>query len=414
MAEFLEGKTDHATFAPLSHAQTLQISRHLQDQITQLNGQLQEVTRGLRHATDGVQHVRDSLGETNLNVQALQDGARDTNASVDATRKELGRTNSVVQKLQAGLETSNEGINSLREGQKMANASLQRLGQDLARTTTLANSLQDALQKRVIIDIGELRDELSKTNLHVNNLRTDQDETKAALAEEKENIRANNLATQGVRDDLNKTNTVVHILETRLADTSGSLKATRQSFEDLNNVVLKMHEEAERTKVQVSHALSGMSDVAGHTKDVHDHLNQAVLGLSTAETKLDNAVKALDTTRQGLQQTQAEVKSQGDAQDVAKKQLAVLTERLQDVAVTALQVKAGLNETNSLVLPNLDLSRGCGSGSSQPGSPLSRIQGRAEQQGGSARSKNNVGSPLPPLVQATAMNSTAQNRLAWI
>merc|ERR1712137_1341586 len=86
-----------------------------------------------------------------------------------------------------------------------------------------------------------------------------------------------------------------------------------------------------------------------------DVLDRALSGLHAAQARMDEAGGGLDATRRSLEATQAKVQSLMEGQDMAQRALRNVKAELMDVSTTANQVKNGLKETSSLVLPNLHM-----------------------------------------------------------
>merc|ERR1712137_69541 len=242
-----------------------------------------------------------------------------------------------------------------REGQKINDTKVRNIEQDLALTTRLATDLQDKLEKRVFPDIESLTDDLSKTNHDLKALAEEEQTTQENQLEEKKNLRTTNGNVQACRDDLTKTSTVVRLVETRLADNTTGLKMARDSMEALDEKVQRIYEDLERTKKEASDAQGGVKANASTIKKNGDVLDRALSGLHAAQARMDEAGGGLDATRRSLEATQAKVQSLLEGQDMAQRALRNVKAELMDVSTTANQVKNGLKETNSLVLPNLHM-----------------------------------------------------------
>lgn len=358
MADILEGTSGHTSHAPLSHSQTVSMCKHLMNEIRSLQQKHEDLEKDFYHANDGQSGLRAMLDETNSDVRSLKEGLDAANSAVDALRKDGGRSTSNILKLLAGHEQTNESLAAVREAQKVNNTKLQKIEQDLTNTTGLATNLQDAIEKRVLIDISALQDELSKTNHFVNKLHEEEQSTKTNLQDERKNLRATNKDLQTLRDDLTNTNTVVHIVETRLADNTNGLKAARATLDELGSFVQKVDQDMEKAKKEVSHVQSGVKTNTANIKKNTDALDRAVTGLQGIQSRLDEAGGGLDSTRRGLETIQGRVQSLLENQEMAHRTIRNMKAELAEVASTANQVKNGLRETNSLVLPNLSMDMG--------------------------------------------------------
>mmetsp|Transcript_10868 Transcript_10868/g.33976 ORF Transcript_10868/g.33976 Transcript_10868/m.33976 type:complete len:405 (-) Transcript_10868:102-1316(-) len=403
MADLLEGNTEHTHYAPLSHSQTIAISRHLQDQIRGLEAKIADLQKGLQDAHGAVSDLKDNASGANSAVHALQDGLKNTNSIVDAQRKELARTNGNVQKLQQGLEQANGNIAALKDGQTVTNTNLQKVISDLGMTHALATKLQETIERKVDAEIQQLRDDMSRTNLDLKHLRADEEAVKGALYEERERIRETNQKVKGVTDKLAETDTRVGILEQRVADNTGAIKATKQNLEDLNLAALKLHEDHENTKGVVNDLKSSVKKAHSHVKQVHENLDRVATNHAQTARRLDDNNTDTDGARQNLEDLRSKVQALKDGQDRTSAMLQHLRRELTEVGATTEKVKAGLKEQSSLLLPNLSLD--------------SQEARAATQRHGSLLQTTPLGvSPRKPSSRGSTgrnLGSTGPNVMAW-
>mmetsp|Transcript_69260 Transcript_69260/g.202789 ORF Transcript_69260/g.202789 Transcript_69260/m.202789 type:complete len:407 (-) Transcript_69260:26-1246(-) len=355
MAELLDGNTDHINYAPLSHAQTVAMCRHLQEQIRILEAKIGDLNKGLQNAHEAVSDLKDTSGSSNSAIHNLQEGLKNTTSLVDSNRKELARTNGNVQKLQQGLEQTNNGLAALRDAQTVSNNRLEKVANDLAQTTGLAGKLQENIELKLSKDIQTLRDDLAKTNLDLRHLKADEEAVKEGLHEEREKVRDNINKIKNVVDDLGHTNTKVGILEQRLGDTTANAKATRQNLEDLNVATLKLHEDHENTKNNVNDLRSSVKKAHSHVKQVHETADRLGNALAGTNRKLEDNNGDTSAAQQHLEDLRSKVQALKDAQDRANTVIQLLRRDLAEVGATTEKVKAGLKEQSSLLLPNLSL-----------------------------------------------------------
>mmetsp|Transcript_103712 Transcript_103712/g.293150 ORF Transcript_103712/g.293150 Transcript_103712/m.293150 type:complete len:412 (+) Transcript_103712:82-1317(+) len=355
MADILEGGTEHAHYAPLSHAQTLAISRHLQEQIRAVEMQVADLSKGLADAMDAVGTLRGQASGAGSAMHALQDGLRQTNGQLDAQRKELARTNGSVQKLQQGMDQANSNIAGLRDAQSVANNNTQKLANDLGVTSALAGRLQEAIEKRIDGEIRALNDELAKTNLDLKHLRADGEAVKDVVHEEREKSRDLSAKVKSTIDKLGATDTRANILDQRLADNTANIKATRQNLEDLNVATLKLHEDHENTKGNLNDVRSSVKKCHSHTKQVHESLERLGAAHAAMARRLEDNDGHTDDSRKHVEDLRSKVQALREGQERAGAVLGTLRRELSEVSSTAEKVKAGLKEQSSLLLPNLSL-----------------------------------------------------------
>eukprot|EP00927_Polykrikos_kofoidii_P050311 TRINITY_DN4421_c0_g1_i1.p1 TRINITY_DN4421_c0_g1~~TRINITY_DN4421_c0_g1_i1.p1 ORF type:complete len:434 (-),score=83.97 TRINITY_DN4421_c0_g1_i1:199-1428(-) len=355
MADVLEGNSGQVMYAPLSQQQTVAMGRHLQEQMRILQQRLDQLGNDLQDTNGAVSGLKANKDQLGNNVQQLQDGLANTKTLVDSTRKELGRTNAHVQKLHSGVESANDNIASLRDAQKVTNTQMEKLKQDLLQTNNMAKDCQEAIEKRLDLECAQLRDELSKTNLNLKHLRADHEIVKTGFHEEREALRDANNRSKGIANDLAATNTVVGIIEQRLADTVSGLRTTRQNLEDLNTVTVKLHEDHENTKATAAEVLGGLKKVGSHVKQVHEGLDRTANGLVVTQSKLEETTNIVDVIRNDLSDTKGKANALREGHEMSKNQLLMLRGELAEVGATTAAVKAGLKETSSILLPNINM-----------------------------------------------------------
>eukprot|EP00927_Polykrikos_kofoidii_P050312 TRINITY_DN4421_c0_g2_i1.p1 TRINITY_DN4421_c0_g2~~TRINITY_DN4421_c0_g2_i1.p1 ORF type:complete len:437 (-),score=62.79 TRINITY_DN4421_c0_g2_i1:360-1583(-) len=355
MADMLEGNSGQVMYAPLSQNQTITLTRHLQDQIRALLQRLDQLDDDFQNTKGEVSGLKTSNDGLGSQVQQLQDGLSNTKAVVDSTRKELGRTNAHVQKLHSGLGSANDNIASLRDSHKVMSTQMDKLKEDLVQTNHVAKNCREAIEKRLDLECAQLRDELGKTNLNLKHLRADHETVKTGFHEEREALRDANNQSKGIANDLAATNTVVGILEQRLAETMNGLKTTRQNLEDLNTVTIKLHEDHENTKATTGEVLGGLKKVGAHVKQVHEGLDRTASGLVLTQGKLEETLNDSDAMQRDLTDTKGKLNALKEGHEMSKNHLLSLRGEVAEFGAITMAVKAGLKETSSILLPNINM-----------------------------------------------------------
>jgi len=355
MADLLDGATEHANYAPLSHGQTMAVGRYLHDLIRQLQGQVADLRKAMGESNEAVGELKKSSGGANQALQNLQENLQNNNTITETLRNELGRTNSNVGKLQAGLSGTNDKVAGLLDAQKITDTTLRKLEGDLADQADKAHNLREAMEKRLERDIKTLRDDLSRTDLDVQQLQAEAGVQKNGLNDQKEGLRQANIRIKDGVDRQNDFETLMKIIEKRVADNTGGLKTTRMNLEDLNTATLKLHEDHENTKGRVGDLGDSTKKTHAHVRQVHGKLEGVAQHLNNAQVKLDMQGNNGEDLKQKLDHALATIASAHQGQDRANQSLRDLSERLAQVGATADAVRAGLKESNSLLLPNIHL-----------------------------------------------------------
>jgi len=383
MAELLEGTTGHTNYAPLSHGQTMSVGRHLQDQIRQLQQVLADLGKGLAETNEAVGDLRKQVGGNHNNLAMISEDLNNTKTSLDSHRNELGRTGAAVAKLQQGLESSDDKVAALIDGQKVHDTLLVKIQKEQDHQAQRQHEFKERIEKKVEADIRGLHDNLAKSELAQAQTRTDVDNLKNQVLEEKEQLRQTNLRAKDAGDKFNDMSTFISILEKRVADSASNLKTTRENLEDLNTATLKLHEDHDNTKARLSEAGEGVKRTHNHMKQVHGKLEATAQALNTANQKIADQADHGEYLKQALDHANSRIADVTEGNNRANGTISDLKRQLDATDATARAVRAGLKESNSLLLPNLHLdSHEARSASQRHGSLLAT--GNINSSGGGA------------------------------
>jgi len=149
--------------------------------------------------------------------------------------------------------------------------------------------------------------------------------------------------------------TMMKIIEKRVSDNSSGLKSTRMNLEDLNTATLKLHEDHENTKGHVGDVRDSNKKCHAHVKQVHGKLEDVAQQLGNTQVKLQMQSDHGENLKQTVDRAMQNIASSQQDNARANFTLGELSDRLAQVGSTADAVKAGLKESNSLLLPNIHL-----------------------------------------------------------
>mmetsp|Transcript_126286 Transcript_126286/g.252306 ORF Transcript_126286/g.252306 Transcript_126286/m.252306 type:complete len:405 (+) Transcript_126286:68-1282(+) len=355
MAELIEGTSGHTNHAPLSHGQTMSMGRHLQDQIRQLQQVLSDLGKGLSETNEAVGDLRKQVGGNHNNLTQLNEEVKQANTTLDSQRNELGRTGAAVAKLQQGLEGTDGKVAALMDGQKVNDTLLGKIQKEQGDQAQRQHEFKERMEKKVEADIRGLRDDFAKSELAQAQIRADADALKNQVLEEKEQLRQTNLRAKEAQDNFNDMDTLVKILEKRVSDSSNNLKTTRENLEDLNTATLKLHEDHDNTKARLTEQGENAKRTNNHVKQVHSKLEATAQAVNNAHQKIAEQADHGENLKQALDHANGRIQSVTEGNDRANGTISELKRQLADTEMTAKAVKAGLKESNSLLLPNLHL-----------------------------------------------------------
>jgi len=355
MAELLDGTTAHTQYAPLSHGQTMSVGRHLQDQIRQLQQVLADLGKGLCETNEAVGDLRKQVGGNHNNLSTLNEEMKNATTVIESQRNDLGRTGAAVAKLQQGFDGTNGKVAALMDGQKVNDTVLSKMQKELGEQAQRQHEFKERMEKKVEADIRGLRDDFAKSELEQAQMRGDADNLKNVVLEEKEQLRLTNLRAKEAQDEFNNMDTQFKILEKRVSDSASNLKTTRENLEDLNNATLKLHEDHDNTKARVTEQGENAKRTNNHVKQVHSKLEATAQAVNNAHQKIADQADHGENLKQALDHANSRIQSVTEGNSQANSNITDLKRQLADTEATAKAVKAGLKESNSLLLPNLHL-----------------------------------------------------------
>jgi len=396
MAEILDGTGGLSENAPLTHGQTLQVAKHLQEQIRVLQQRVDDVGRDLGDTKHWVTELQKSTGSSDSALSKLQDSMAGADTTLNSHSHELGRAMTGVGQLRSDFNSADGKITHLLDVEKLSETRLTKIENDLADHANWQRAMSDRLDKRIEGDVSTLRDDVGKANLTLRQLQTSEEMLKSGLLEQKEQLRVTNLQMDSTNHRFDEMQTQTKIMEKRLADATTNLKCTQVNLEDLNTATLRLYEDHESTKVRVNEDRESLKKAHSHVKQVHSRVHAVGLDLQTTRDKLDMQAELGNTLRQNLQLALSRLQILTEGNDRANSTISDLKSQIDEVGATADAVREGLKESNDLLLPNIHLA-----------SPSAR---RASYRHGSLMmtttlktslgTQNNLGEPARPQVSS--------------
>jgi len=358
------------------------MGRHLQDQIRQMQQALSDLRKGQSETNDAVGDLRKQVGGNHTNVAQLNDEMKAANTTLEKQRSELGRTGAAVMKLQKGLEGTDGKVAELIDGQAVNATLLGKIQKEQDAQAHRQHEFKERMEKKVEQDIRALRDEFAKSELAQQQIRADADALKGLVMDEQEQLRQTNLRVKETQDGFSDMETMFKILEKRVTDSISNLKTTRENLEDLNNATLKLHEDHDNTKARLAEQGQNVKRTDNHVKQVHSKLEATAQALNNAHEKIAQQADHGEDLKQALDHANSRIQSVTEGNNHANSNISDLKRQLADTEATARAVKAGLKESNGLLLPNLHLdSQEARSASQRHGSLLQ--SGNINSSGGS-------------------------------
>jgi len=331
------------------------MARHLQDEIRLIQQSLSDLRKGLSEANNSVGDLRKQVGSNHSNLTQLNDEVKNANTALEKQRNDLGRANTAVTKLQKGLEGTDGHVAELLDGQKVNATLLGKIQKDQDAQAQQQHDFKERMEKKVEADIKAIRDDFAKSELAQAQIRADADALKDLVVNEQEQLRQSNQCLKDTQDGFREMDTLVKILERRVADGNTNLKTTRENLETLNTATLKLHEDHDNTKARLAEQGENVKRTTSHVKEVHSKLEATAQALNNAHQKIEQQADHGESLKQSLDHANSCLQSVTEGNDRANSELSDLKRQLADTEAVAKAVKAGLKESNNLLLPNLHL-----------------------------------------------------------
>lgn len=355
MATLLEGTGGHVTHAPLSYEQTASMGKHLQDQIDALKSRFDSMRGDHDGSSDVVGDLGRSLAKQLERLHKLEEDLVATNSLVDGQHKELARTNGTIGQMQQEFANVNDIVFALRKGHKVVRMDLQKVSQDLIDTSNVTKAVKEALERKVLAELQRHDTDLKQADLNIGRLRHDAEVIRENVQSTRDDLRAAEDALHLAREDIVNLSKDVCTLDARSCELTKTLKDTRQKLEDVKAACSNVSDDHDGTKSSVADLQQTSAKLGSHCRQLQDGLNRTAVGLQGTQTQLTNTVGVVETTQEHLEQIKSDLLNvRHNHEDLVGKHktIARATEDLQHVSQ---ETRKGLRDTNSLVLPNLQM-----------------------------------------------------------
>jgi len=355
MADFLDGSSKGQESAPLTQAQTIAICRHLQSEIRDVGSLLAELRDDFSNTHEHVQALRAAAGSNDDVIHSLTTGRADADISISKLQSELERNNTSTQNVASEAVVNKGKIEKLEEAKLIIDTQLEFISKDLFQNREDNKRIQDDIAGRLDEDMRALRNNWESSSLSIAQAAEDQRKMTDAHKAERTSLRDAHLSIEGVLNEMKKSNTVASILENRLSSTAKGVQQNWMKLADLSETSVKLNECYEKTRARVVDAEAQIKLLSDSDKQTHLELEEATRQIERTTDRLAQALKLVEeeaiTSEDMLQQLNS-MRHSGEGQ---ARHIAQLTKEIQDVSESTQQVRAGLKETSSLLLPNIHL-----------------------------------------------------------
>lgn len=355
MAHLLEGNSGHKSYAPLSHAQTVELAHHLNNKSTNLELKVEELYKALQRTDANVNELQQGLHTMGTSITAVRSELGDTNTVLEGTRGDLERCGTNVHTLGMGIDMVKENVDALRDGQKHTNTNVKNLRDDLIPTQANVKAIQEHLERQSTKQIEACEAEIAETKRVLQRLISEHSLTRTDLGQETEKIRELKESLKDAMDIAKGVRDSVDVLEGKFLETKETLRQSKIGLEETNGIVVKIHEDHETTKNSLHDCNDKLHRAALNIKKLDDGLDKTSKALTKSQTDLSKATARVEMAHEVLGYTVDHVNSLREGHTMAQSSLAHLEQSLERTHRLAHQTKSVVHETNAILLPNLHM-----------------------------------------------------------
>mmetsp|Transcript_127784 Transcript_127784/g.238881 ORF Transcript_127784/g.238881 Transcript_127784/m.238881 type:complete len:447 (-) Transcript_127784:97-1437(-) len=351
MADILNGLSDHSCFAPLSGGQSIQLARHLSDQIRTLEATVESLRRDLEKTNDNVASMQRGMLVTEASVHTLQESQRKTNDFTDKARQEMTRLDKRSRQLQQGVEQLQEALAPVKEGSQL----MQTRFQVFERQINTAEEKIKELELGLELNFSADKSDRGKVEEELQRFWERYSKTVAQVDQQREGQRTLDTGVREMKHDIERAFGVAQSLEDRGTEQSKMVGVMNQQLQDLATKAQKLVEDHDVTKAQAADNKSTMKNINAQVDRLGESLNKTNGGLQNAQHQLGQTRKTMEDHKDRMRRAEHELERLSSGHLHANNSLRSLAIGLEETNNVALQVKAGLKETNSMVLPNITM-----------------------------------------------------------
>jgi len=273
------------------------------------------------------------------------------------------------------LEQANVNLGNLRDSQHKTAQMAQNTATGLEHTNNTVGHIRNMLENKVNVDIEKMREDLMKTDHVVKQLNDNQEIIKNEAKQQLEHLRSTHAMGRGIGDALAKTDASLDKLAQRVNDVTKNLLATQKNLDGTRTGVMKLQDNTVRMGSAVSDLQAGHKKLSEDMKFNRDSIDRAVNHLGTTQGQLDKSCVDLKYTMDSLSHAEGLIQKLKAGLEMLAAKNNQVSAQLEQTDMLARETKKGLVQTNSIVLPNLQMDSHVASTTDMPtGGRSSRTQ----------------------------------------
>lgn len=333
----------------------MSLCQHLESLINGLQGQCAELRRDLLQACSGIEMLRVRASSTEASVQGLQEGVREAGSQIGALRQDCRHQGERLAKVATGVESTRDLASQCKEALKMTGAELKSQRREFEALLVRVDGLQATVEKDVDATAKDLLTEVRQVQLALRSGQMDHERLRAGLQEHREALRSTSNTVQSLAEREEKLEAFAGLLDRRLVDVGIAIKGTRSDISDTNSSVALLTEEHRKTRTQISITADSVKMQVAHMRKAQELLESQGRMIAGARDDVVRTSAGLQGAKEGLEKTNVQLRNLSEAHELLRDTSASLRLQLEGDRVSLQSVKESLRQTNSLVLPNLQL-----------------------------------------------------------
>jgi len=302
------GASQHVKYAPLSHGQSMNIAKHLQEQITNLEIRIQTIQDGLSSVRSETNCVSGRIAMEAGRIDSVRDGVAQAQTAIQANGENLSQTTSDVHRLQASLEKTNETLGLLNANHRKMGTVMMQNGRDLKHTNGLVEKLQERIDGEVSAELERLRAELGDGGGKVGRVRESTELLKSDAAKAKEQIKSLEASVKAITNGLIKTNTEADVLKAHVhTDVAKHVKDLQQGVQDGKESLHRLNQGQHRLLADVSSLQDAEKQIMSDASEVRSQAKNTAQSLDQTKNLLYNTCGMVETTKNGLDEAKGHI-----------------------------------------------------------------------------------------------------------
>lgn len=349
MEDYFNDLLTHASWAPLSGAQTIDLARKLRAETAAVGSALKEFRQDFQSHTQAMTALQDDTEKLQLSSRNVEDRLWNVDKRLDKMQSDRDRLDVRVSQVEQGVDKAKCDILTLFEQNEHDNTRIEQMRGEMLVVNDLLVKLQADLDRNFAADKsdrGLWEESEKKLYRKLNSIVNEVEELKVSRTELVSFDRK-------LGNDIERMTCHSINLEDRIKQISENMKTMGQQLADTADKSTKVEEDHNRLKASVNDTRGKTQSLATMSAALSDELKGTISKCNATQDKLDGTNAVLKSHHAKLQNAEQEVKRLSDEGRAVGQLLRSVQHGLEVTHNVAQSAKSGLAETNSLILPNI-------------------------------------------------------------